>query len=142
MKSRTKLVLTIVAVLALSLVVFAGAAFAQASTPTDGTTNPLVQMQQWMEENHGEGAWAAMIQRMTETHGAEFTGEMLQNMATGESCQGDGTHTPGSMMGEGFTPGSMMGEGFSGHGMMGGGSGGHGMMGGGFRGMMGGGFGK
>ncbi|MBP7962871.1 MAG: hypothetical protein KBG20_08290 [Caldilineaceae bacterium] len=128
MSIRIKWVMSIVAVVALSLVVFVGAAFAQTDTPADGTTNPLVQMQQWMEENHGEGAWAAMIQRMTETHGAEFTGEMLQKMATGESCHGDGEFTPGSMIGEGGTPGSMMGEGVSGHGMMGGG----------FRGMMGG----
>ena len=118
MSNRIKWVLSIVAIVALSLVVFVGAAFAQTDTPSDGTTNPLVQMQQWMEENHGEGAWATMIQRMTDTHGAEFTGEMLQNMAAGESCHGDGEFTPGSMMGQGFS--------------------GHGMMGGGFRGMMGG----
>ncbi len=133
MNTRIKWVLSIVAVVALSLVVFVGAAFAQATTPDDGTpTNPLVQMQQWMEQNHGEGTWATMIQRMTETHGAEFTGEMLQNMATGESCHGDGEFTPGSMMGEGLSGHDMMGE------MMGEGFSGHSMMGGGFRGMMGG----
>ncbi len=132
MSIRIKWVMSIVAVVALSLVVFVGAAFAQTDTPADGTTNPLVQMQQWMEENHGEGAWAAMIQRMTETHGAEFTGQMLQKMATGESCHGDGEFTPGSMIGEGATARD------SGPGMMGEGVSGHGMMGGGFRGMMGG----
>ncbi len=135
MNKRTKWIATIIAVLALSLVVFVGAAFAQTPTPTDGTTNPLAQMQQWMEQNHGAGSWAAMIQRMTDTHGAEFTGQMLQRMSSGEGCQGqtDGTFTPGSMMGEGAN-----GTGFSGHGMMGEGTSGHGMMGGSFRGMMGG----
>ena len=124
MNTRIKWLTTVIAVLALSLVVFAGAAFAQTDTPNDGAANPLVQMQQWMEQNHGEGAWGEMIQRMTDVHGAEFTGQMLQRMATGEGCHGDGEHTPDSMMGAGFGGlRGMMGQGFSGHGMMGGGAG-------------------
>lgn len=81
MKTR-KTLFTVIAVVALSLVVFVGSAFAQDTTPTDEPTEEgfLPQMQQHMEERFGPGAWEAMLERMTERHGEEFVAEHLQSM--------------------------------------------------------------
>lgn len=105
MNSRIKKLAVVVTVLAVSLLVFAGASLAQGGTPPTTTpdsavTTPLQQMQEWM----GADAWGQMIQRMTEVHGAEATGQMLQQMNSGTGTMGSsmiGTHG-GGMMGGGF----------------------------------------
>ncbi len=98
--------------LALLLIVFAGAALAQETTPNTATPsgptiasettggNWLQRMQEWM----GPEAWGQMIQRMTQIHGAEATGQMLQQMNETGGCHGSGTGWSGMMggMGRGF----------------------------------------
>jgi hypothetical protein len=105
MNSRIKIMLTVVAVLALSLIFFVGSALAQdADTDAAGEEGGwLPQMQQQMEERFGAGAWGRMIARMTERHGAEFTAERLQWMEE-NGCpmlNGEGGHGP--MMRHGWT---------------------------------------
>lgn len=123
MNVRRGKLLIVTSVLALLLVVFAGAALAQSTGPntvtpetpavTSETTNGnwLQRMQEWM----GPEAWGQMIQRMTQVHGAEFTGQMLQQMNETGGCHGDGA---GMMGGQGGGFWSGMARGFGG--MMGG----------------------
>ncbi|MBW7940044.1 MAG: hypothetical protein H3C63_14935 [Candidatus Omnitrophica bacterium] len=100
MFSRSKKLLVVLSVLAVSLLIFAGAALAQEPAPTmsdaEGKT-PVQQTQEWM----GAEAWGGMIQQMTRIHGAQATGEMIQEMNESGSCHG------GSVMG---TWGDMMGN--------------------------------
>jgi hypothetical protein len=137
MKTRTKSLLTIVAVLAFSLIFFVGSALAQDDAPGEDAAAGgwLPQMQQHMEERFGEGAWGEMIARMTERHGAEFTAERLQWMDE-NGCpmlNGEGGHGPkmrrgawhsqdsdeANQSGQGYGRGSrMMGQGMMGQGMM------------------------
>ncbi len=131
MNSRTKKLITIVAVLVLSLGVFTSTALAHGSDPTDpqpGNGSWLGQMQQWMDQVHGPGSWGQMIQWMNQVHGPEFTGQMLQWMNETGGCHGDGEGFPGMM------------DGTSGSGMMGYGA--QAMMGGATANMMGQGFGR
>ncbi len=146
MKTR-KTLLILVAVMALSLVIFAGSALAQDPTPTDepAAEGFLPQMQQRMEERFGAGAWGEMIARMTQIHGADFVGERMQQMneegcpmlddedwqgpmmhggawsnQDGEQTWGPGMHRFQSGDDETFTPGrGMMGRSSVGQHMMG-----------------------
>lgn len=89
MMSRSTQILVLVSVLAVSLLVFAGAALAQdeGTGAADGAEQtPVEWMQSWM----GPEAWGEMIGHMTRIHGAEATGEMLQEMNETGSCHGSG----------------------------------------------------
>ena len=111
MSSQMKKLLTIVGVLALTLVLFTGTAWATPVTSGDNgngdtDTSRLAQMIEWM----GPENWGQMVQRMNQIHGSEFTARMIQQMNQSGTCY-DGDHSgPGSMMGRGF--GGMMGQGF------------------------------
>lgn len=137
MTTRTRSLLTIIVVLAVSMIFFVGSALAQDDTTGGDDTDGgwLAQMQQRMEERFGEGAWAKMIARMTERHGAEFTAERLQWMDENGCPMLNGEGQQGPMMrrgpwhsqesdetdqsGQGYGPGSRMGRGMMGQGMMG-----------------------
>lgn len=102
MNSRFKKLLTLVSVLALSVLVFTGTALAHGPGPVgpdtgndEGSGSWLGQMQQWMDETHGPGSWDEMIQWMTQTHGSEFTGQMLQWMNESGGCHGYGDNDQG-----------------------------------------------
>lgn len=82
MKTRTKQLLTVVVIVLLAGVVYAGSAFAQ----DDATATPAPNMLQRMQERLGPEGWGQMIQRMTQRHGAEFTGQMMQRIAQQENC--------------------------------------------------------
>lgn len=145
MNIRTRSLLTIIAVLAFSMIFFVGSALAQDDTTggDDAEGGWLPQMQQYMEERFGPGAWDAMIERMTERHGAAFTEEHLQWMDENGCPMLNGQGGPGAMMrrgpwqsqdsdestqsGQGYGPGSRMGHGMMGRGFMHNG-GGRGMM--------------
>lgn len=157
MITRTKSLLTILLVLAFSMIFFVGNVLAQDDAGEDDAEGGyLPQIQAQMEERFGAGAWAEMIARMTERHGAEFTAEHLQWMDENGCPMLNGETEGGPMMrfgqwgsasgdetGQSYGPGSrMMGRGMMGHGrmndvggrgMMGRGrmndAGGHGMMG-------------
>ncbi len=99
MKRSHKPLLVLLSVFLISLLLFAGTALAQETTPAGAPPAGgwLGQMQQWMDEVHGPGSWGQMIQHMTQVHGPEATGEMLQWMNETGGCHGSGAGFPGMM---------------------------------------------